>query len=152
MTPPSDATRDAVDTAFDILARLAENKPGANEITWAMLLELVAKHGEGALGAVWMIWGRSIALGLAQENKAVTTLFREQDGLPDLRYFRNAVTVARQDDPEGITALVEAVFRDQQAQRTGATIARTSALLAVGALRHGKPTSPSEYDPPTHHQ
>lgn len=117
-----------------------------------MLLELTAKHGGGALGAVWMIWGRSIALGLAQQNQAVTTLFREEDGSPDLRYFRNAVTIARQTDAEGIAALVDALFRDQQARRTGATVARTSELLAVGAVRYGKPTkptNPTEYQPTT---
>jgi hypothetical protein len=147
-TPPDAAVRAAIDTAFGILDILRAKPPHANETTYAMLMKLTADHGGGALGAVWMIWARSIAIGIDNKGTPTTALFPESDRNPDLRYARNAVALARQKDAEGISELVDAVFRDQERQRSGASIPATSAFLAMGAVLHGEPGTPTEWSPP----
>lgn len=145
------ATRAAINTAFDITDLLGKDPtPFVNEATYAMLLDLLTQHGPGALAAAWMIWARTIALGLRDKGLPPTALFPNADGSPDLRYARNAVAVARDLNPEAMVELVDAMIRDQQRQRSGASIPGTSAVLALGAVRYGKPTTRSAWTPPDH--
>lgn len=146
-SPLDDAVLDAIDTAFDILDLLHLNPPGAPDSTRTMLLDLIGKHGSGALAGVWMIWGRSIALGLHEAQKPPAALYPDFDCKPDLYYARNVVVIANQTDPEGMAAMVDAVWRDQDSRRTGASIEGTSAVLAMAALQYGKPSTKTDWLP-----
>jgi hypothetical protein len=150
-TLPDRIVKDATETAFgilDLVRTTGGDVPEAVPDVYARLLDLTTMHGARALGLVWLIWGRTISLGLDESATPDTAVFAEMDGDPDLAYVRRAVILARQQDGEGMAELVDAVVRDQKSRRTGASVEVICAFLTMGAVKYAKPTKHDS----THHE
>lgn len=143
--------RAAIDAAFHIIELLRAHGDDASGNAYHELSTLIDKHGPTALGAVWLIWGRVIALGLDDRKSAPAAMYSELDGDPRLDYARRAVILAKEENGEGMAQLLDAVIRDEHAHRTGATVHGVSAVLAIGAIHYGG-TPPTKDTPPTTHE